>query len=333
MSSGIYYSSSDGFSLCVKLIQKNDELLFEFDKNHAPANTVILGEDGLWFMIPFEDEISVNCASQMYIERIALGSFASGVEPDGIFDDMAELNSSALFPFGKAPLPYSSVYFSCSSVLCQRGSIVTFEFKNHYNRIPIGDNSEDDNIDWKFVMKKSNLRKPKKFDVFIKNIVWEYFGGSGWVRLFDDDRFGDVFNGSNDGSTVRITFHCPDDISEVILPSGAAYAIRARVETVENFLKTSGDYIMPQMFLPVFSYKYDYLPELRIAAVEDSMRIRFHRFSDGSLKAASKLPKDGKCLNFAFSSKPDKANIRILFVSGRCDAETNKKYVWEYLTG
>ena len=138
---------------------------------------------------------------------------------------------------------------------------------------------------------------------------------------------------SNDGNTVRISFQCPNDISEVILPLGAAYAIRARVETVENFLKTSGDYIMPQMFLPVFSYKYDHLPELVIAAIENSLKIRLHRFSQGSLKAVSKLPKDGKCLNFAFSSKPDKANIRILFVSGRCEAAADKKYVWEYLTG
>lgn len=330
MRSGIYYSSADGFSLCVKITQKNDELIFEFDKDHAPADTELLGENGLWFMIPFENEVSADDASQMYIERIAFGSFASGMEPDGIFDDMAELNSSALFPFGKAPLPYSSVYFSCSSVLCKKGSIVTFEFRNHYNRIPINDN-EDVNIDWKFVMKKSNFSKPKKYDVLIKNVVWEYFGGSGWVRLFDDDRYGGVFDGSNDGNTIRISFRCPDDISEVILPSGAAYAIRARVETVENFLKTSGDYIMPQMFLPMFSYKYDQLPELGVAAVEDSLKIRLHRFSQGSLKAVSKLSKDGKCLNFTFSSRPDKANIRILFVSGRCEA-ADKKYVWEYLT-
>lgn len=329
--SGIYYSSEDGFSLCVKLVQKNDELLFEFDKEHPPVSTEILGEEGQWFMIPFENEISVNDASQMYIEKIALASFAAGIEPDGIFDDMNELNSSALFPFGRVPLPYSSVYFSCSSVLCRRGSIVTFEFKNHYNRIPISDSTADENIDWKFVMKKSNFSKPRNYDVFIKNVVWEYFGGSGWMRLFDDDRYGDVFNGSNDGSTVRISFPCPADISEVILPSGAAYAIRARVETVENFLKTSGDYIMPQIFLPVFSYKYDHLPELKTAAVEDSLKLRLHRFSEGSLKAAEKLPADGKCLNFAFSSKPDKADIRILFVSGRYETSADKKYVWEYL--
>lgn len=332
MQSGIYYSSEDGFSLCVKLVQKNDELVFEFDKAHAPASTEILGEEGQWFMILFDNEISVNDASRMYIERIALASFASGIQPDGIFDDFTELNSSALFPFGRTPLPYTSVYFSCSSVLCRKGSIVTFEFKNHYNRIPINDSAADENIDWKFVMKKSSFSKPKNYDVFIKNVVWEYFGGSGWVRLFDDDSYGDVFNGSNDGSTVRITFQCPADISEVILPSGAAYAIRARVETVENFLKTSGDYIMPQIFLPVFSYKYDHLPELKTAAVEDSLKLRLHRFSDGSLKAASKLPDEGKCLNFAFSSKPDKADIRILFVSGRFNPSTDKKYVWEYLT-
>lgn len=330
--SGIYYSSDEGFSPCVKLIQKNGELLFEFDREHPPAVGEILGEEGQWFMIPFENEISVNDAAQMYIGKIALASFAAGVQPDGIFDDMTELNSSALFPFGRTPLPYSSVYFSCSSVLCRRGSIVTFEFRNHYNRIPINDAAADENIDWKFVMKKSNFSKPRNYDVFIKNVVWEYFGGSGWVRLFDDDRYGGVFSGGNDGSTVRISFQCPDDISEVILPSGAAYAIRARVETVENFLKTNGDYIMPQIFLPVFSYKYDHLPELKMAAVEGSLKLRLHRFSEGTLRAAEKLPDEGRCLNFVFSSKPDKADIRILFVSGHSETSADKKYVWEYLT-
>lgn len=333
---GIYYSSEDGFSPCVKLIRKSDEFQFEFDSGHKPMETEISGMYGQWFMIPFESGVSVNDASAVYLEKAALGSFASGIEPDGVFDDMTELNSTALFPFGRTPLPYSSVYFSCSGVLGRKGSIVTFEFKNHYNRIPINDASENENIDWKFVMKKTSFSKPKNYDVYIKNVVWEYFGGSGWVRLFDDDRYGEVFNGSNDGSTVRITFRCPDDISEVILPSGAAYAIRARVETVENFLKTTGDYIMPQIFLPVFSYKYDTLPELSEAVVEDSLKLRSHRFSEGSLRAASKLPEDGKCLNFVFSSKPDKQDIRILFVSGNSgnlsSAAPEKKYVWEYLT-
>lgn len=181
-------------------------------------------------------------------------------------------------------------------------------------------------------MKKTNFKKPKKYDVFIKNVVWEYFGGSGWVRLFDDDRYGDVFNGGNDGSTVRISFVCPEDISEVILPSGASYAIRARIETVENFLKNSGELIIPQMFIPVFSYRYDVLPELRTAATENSLKLTVHRFSEGSLRATETLPDDGRCLNFAFSSMPDKAGIRILFISGRFEAETDKKCIWEYLT-
>lgn len=330
--SGIYYSSEDGFTPCVMLMQKNNELLFEFDGGHIPKSTEILGEEGQWFMIPFSDEISVNDAAQMYIERIAFASFASGIRPDGIFDDMAELNSSELLPFGTSPLPYSSVYFACSSVLCRKGSIVTLEFKNHYNRIPISGDMSDENIDWKFIMKKTNFKKPKKYDVFIKNVVWEYFGGSGWVRLFEGDKYGDVFNGSNDGSTVRISFVCPDDISEVILPSGAAFAIRARVETVENFLKTVGDRIMPQMFLPVFSYKYDTMPEIKLAAVENSLKTRLHSFTEGSLRAADTLPKEGRCLNFAFSAMPDKPDIRILFAAGRFKTASEKKYVWEYLT-
>lgn len=332
---GIFYSSEDGFTPCVKLIRKSDEFQFEFDSAHKPLETEIMGELGQWFMIPFTDSVAVNDASRIYIEKAALGSFVGGIAPDGVFDDMTELNPTALFPFGRTPLPYSSVYFSCSGVLGRKGSIVTFEFKNHYNRIPINDADEVENIDWKFVMKKTSFSKPKSYDVFIKNVVWEYFGGSGWVRLFDDDRYGGVFDGTNDGSTVRITFQCPNDISEVILPSGAAYAIRARVETVENFLKTTGDYIMPQIFLPIFSYKYDALPELSAAAVENSLELRYHRFSEGSLRAASTLPEDGKCLNFAFSSKPDKGNIHILFVSGNSgnlQAEPDKKYAWEYLT-
>lgn len=330
--SGIFYSSEEGFSPCAKLIQKNGELMFEFDKEHAPASAEILGEEGQWFMIPFTGETSVNDASQMYIERVAFASFASGIKPDGVFDDMAELNSKALFPFGSAPLPYSSVYFSCNSVLCRKGSTVTFEFKNHYSRIPIKDDPTEENIDWKFIMKRSKFTKPKKYDIFIKNVVWEYFGGSGWMRLFEDDRYGDVFNGSNDGSTVRMSFVCPDDISEVILPSGPAYAIRARIETVENFLKTDGERIMPQMFLPVFSYKYDVLPEIGTAAAENSLKLKLHKFADGSLRAAEPLPDEGRCLSIAFSAAPDNANIRVLIAASRFNPASDKKYIWEYLT-
>lgn len=327
--SGIFYSTDDGFARAQMLAIKNGGFVFQYDLKLPPAETTLFGQTGQWFKIPFEGETSLNDASRVYIEEVRIGTSAAGIGPDGIFDDFSQFSSTALFPFGKTLTPYSSVYFSCSSVLCRKGSTVTLEFKNHYSRIPI--NETDEYIDWKYVMKKSDFKKPKKYDVFVKNVVWEYFGGAGWMRLFPDDRFGDVFDGKNDGATVSISFVCPNDISSVFLPSGLCYAIRARVEYVENYLKQYGDYIIPQLFLPTFSYSYGELPESDILFTENCLDIRGHRLKNGSVQAAKQLCDEGKCLEFAFSSPLDKNGIGILFdIEGK--NKSDKKYVWEYLS-
>lgn len=328
--SGVFYSSEDGFTRVEKLITKNGCFVFEYNAKKPPVETELFGITGQWFKIPFEGEITANDAARIYIEGIRVGTSVSRIEPDGIFDDFSQFGSTELFPFGKTLSPYSSVYFACNGVLCRRGSEITLEFKNFYSRIPINE-AEDDNIDWKYVMKKSNLKKPKKYDVFVKNVVWEYFGGAGWMRLFPDDRYGDVFNSKNDGATVKISFTCPNDISAVYLPSGQCFAIRARVESVENYLKQYGDYIIPQMFMPAFSYSYGELPEVYTVITENCLEIRKQRLKDGSVQAARLLPDEGKSLEFAFSSPLDKENIGLLFeIDGTGDGK--KKYTWEYLT-
>lgn len=327
--SGIYYSTADGFCRGEELTKKNGCFEFGYASEFPPEKTELFGQEGMWFKIPFEGEISAADAARVYIEEVRAGSSAFGVQPDGIFDDFSQLAATAVYPFGRTLMPYSSVYFACGGVLGRKGSEVTLEFRSHYSRIPINE-AEDDNIDWKYVMKRSDLKKPKKYDVFVKNVVWEYFGGSGWVRLFPDDRFGDVFNGKNDGSPVRITFTCPNDIAPVNLPSGQCYAIRARAELVENYLRQYGDYIVPQVYMPTFSYSYKELPRVYTVFTENCLEIREHTLKNGSAQAARLLPDEGKTLEFAFTAPLDREDIGILFeVEG---GGNNKIYEWEYLT-
>lgn len=327
--SGIYYSTADGFCRGEELTKKDGCFEFRYAEKFPPAKTELFGQESVWLKITFEGEISAADAARVYIEEISAGSSAFGVQPDGIFDDFSQLAATAAFPFGRTLMPYSSVYFACNGVLDKKGSEVTLEFSSRYSRVPINE-TEDDNIDWKYVMKRSDLKKPKKYDVFVKNVVWEYFGGAGWVRLFPDDRYGGVFNGKNDGSPVKITFTCPNDIAPVNLPSGQCYAIRARAELVENYLKQYGDYIVPQVYLPSFSYSYNELLRVYTVFTENCLEVCGHSLKNNSAQAARLLPDDGKTLEFAFTAPLDRENIGILF---EVEAGSGGKgYEWEYLT-
>ena len=47
-------------------------------------------------------------------------------------------------------------------------------------------------IDWRLIMPRSAVRVDPEYDISITKVLWEYFNGTGWVRLFDDNRYDEV---------------------------------------------------------------------------------------------------------------------------------------------
>ncbi len=325
----LYYETKEGFAKCENVKKEGNTLKFSFG-TEEPVRKTFHGIESQWFMteLPGTKELS-----KLYMQQIYLGTEAEALEPDGIFGDNSELTAYRFRPFDINPVPYSAVYFACDSALSCVGSHITLEFRIDYIRNPIRELQEND-IDWKHIMKKSQLRKPAEYEVRIRYVIWEYWNGSGWVKLFRDNSYSDVFYGNNDRSIVRIEFDCPGNMAKALLPSGEHFAIRARIVSVENYMKQNGWYITPEISSPSFSYHYISLPTAGYAVTENCLEEKCYSLSGNrSFQVCYFTGNHGRSLYFAFTKAPEYAGIQMLFVCSRNEIDSGRSFVWEYFDG
>jgi hypothetical protein len=326
---GIYYSTQTGYAKCGKVRCVGNVLHLSFQPDAAPAKKEIHGIYNYWFSISLHD---VSKLDNIYIQDIRMGSKGEKLPVKSICNEIGELTADYFRPFDRNPIPYTSVYFVMDSVLCRKGADVHLEFRLDYEKSPAKDEEDSQEIEWKNIMKKNKLKKPKEYDISIKMVVWEYFNGSGWVRLFDDNRYQEVFNGDNGGQIIKLDFSCPDNIEKVFLSVGESYAIRARITAVENYMRLAANYIVPIVSNPVFSYAYKMLPQVETLLTENNLEEKIYDMKENrySFRPLYREKKEGNSLYFAFSSPPDMPHINILFLPEKSEYSENSGYVWEY---
>ena len=328
----ISYGTGQGFVFCTNKRIRDNRIVFRFSEEKKPEKITMFDQEGYWFSVEPED---ISKIDKTYIKEISLGTVCAAVPADGVFNDMVELSADSFEPFDRNPLPYSAVYFSSARVLKRKGALVEVEFQVRYEKNPINESDENDNIDWKYIMKKSKLKKPKEYDITIKSVVWEYFNGSGWVKLFPDQRYSDVFDGSNDGQMVKLSFVCPSDCEAYYLPSGENHCIRARIATVSNYLKLSGYYITPVVWGLKWKYTYKRLPVVSVMVTDNCLEQKKYAIGEGqySVKPVYRPAQTGTSLYFGFSMPPEEQYVRILFCMDKSEYTDDRDYLWEYQDG
>ncbi len=183
-----------------------------------------------------------------------------------IYANGVECGRKRYFPFGERITPFSEVYFGCQEALCKKGARIELGFNLDYVRIPLDFNGENDPIKWEWIMRRSDFRENPDYDLTIEEVIWEYYNGTGWARLFPDGRFSDAFlpNGNVNAQHRTITFYCPEDMEAMTVNSLNSFYVRARVIKVNNLFKTKGAYITPILEDTMFQYDYtgrEVLPE------------------------------------------------------------------------
>ncbi len=324
------YSVEDGFRPAT--LQENngetDTLIFRLSRQ-LPAPTALEGVDGYWIRLRFD---SLEIPQKIYLKGVQISSQGEKWTPDGIFNEMGQLQTGHFQPFDTSPIPYTSIYFAGDCPLHKPGAMVKLEFYLDYRREPIQEITQQE-IEWKHIMKKSKLEKPKEYDVTILSVVWEYYNGSGWVRLFPDDRYSDIFNGTNGGTMACVTFSCPEDLEQAFLPSGELRCVRARISGVKNYLKQYGYYVVPMVSQPVFSYWYNEVPFSPYLLRENCLERRLSLRNEGtdSLQAAYGRQAVGQAVYFCFDAPLNRPMIRMLFVVDK-EEPPEAPLLWEYAT-
>ena len=275
---------------------------------------------------------------QIAVEEIMLGSRGKNLPPQYIYGASQECSLTEFFPFGERINLYEEVYFGSEEALTKRGAYISLSFFLDFVQVPLETSLEDAPFEWKWVMKSSEFHTDPEYDITVEEVVWEYYNGMGWSRLFPDREYSDIFCGI---SGVRrkqrtITFLCPQDMTPILVNSCETCYIRARVTKMNNLYKVKGKYIAPVIGTPLFSYDYrEMLRPPQILRSENNGEQK--TYSVGELRTSGKairlfkgLSEKERSLYLGFRQPPVGSPLRMLWVMEDILLGPRGSIRWEY---
>lgn len=271
-------------------------------------------------------------------EEVLLGGRGNDLPPQYIYGASVECSLKECFPFGERMHLYEEVYFGSEEVLTKRGALISFSFYLDFAEIPSETAVEDAPFEWKWVMKRSEFRPDPTYDITVEEVIWEYYNGSGWSRLFPDGRYKDIFRTGleADGRQRTMTFVCPQDMAPILVNSCETCYIRARIVKIKNLYRIKGKYIAPVVGRPVFSYHYAEVrtpPQMLCMENNGDKRIvsgKESRKTGKPLRLFTGLPEKEKCLYLGFRQPPVGSPIRMLWVMEDSLPGLRGSICWEY---
>lgn len=192
-----------------------------------------------------------------FLENMFLRSRGSNIRPQLIVAAGDEPTADHFFPFGERPTIMQEVYFVSEEVLGKKNAQIHLSFDLEYGKFEIENQIEQPGYNWKTIMKKTDFNVEPEYDITITQVVWEYYNGTGWTRLFPSRIYEDLFHAESEHfQEITINFRCPSDIEPFLVGSVTSYSIRARVMKMANLYKMKGNYISPCVSRVRFKYEY-----------------------------------------------------------------------------
>jgi len=130
---------------------------------------------------------------------------------------------------------------------------ITFNLR-YEQRLLSSDNTPA--VEWKMIMKKSDLEPPERPNIFILRVIWEYWNGQTWSKLFAGSAYEDIFIPGPE-QVKSIQFRCPEDMEVTMVNNQSNYWIRARVLSIHNLYAPNGVYEIPRLEQVSLSYQYE----------------------------------------------------------------------------
>lgn len=329
------YWTEDGWEPFFSQYERDGLLVLEKKKDQPAAlRREIYGVNQFWIQMELSD---YSLCSKLAFSDMRLTASGPSMAPDYVQSEGMEQERELCFPFGEQPSVYGEVYFACKEALEKHGAWITFSFRESFVKIPVyaGDR---EGIQWKLIMPHSSIHVSREYDITIEEVIWEYFNGYGWARLFPGREYSNVFSGAEKTVSQKHTlvFQCPDDMEPVYVGAAETCYIRARIRKMNNTFKTEGQYIVP--VLSELSFQYEY-PE---------PGLRPHCFYSQNNKEEQFLAAE-ECLDGLYPWQPfqqygaqetalyigldgpvKEGPVRMLWVMENCDFDRRPALLWEY---
>ena len=249
------------------------------------------------------------------------------------FGDLPVSQSEGGYCFGRRPAPYALFYIRSDTALTKRGATVNLRL----DITPIVDDPPEQPPQYNFtqaIIDKRGAVELRPDDVFVSDVTWEYYNGTGWRRLeVAGDR--NPFSCKRDG-VLETRFTVPQDIAACEVNAETGMYIRARVAEVENRFSSYARWIIPFVRETSFSWAYDALvPAMSCGAENNGGRVEIadaYDVTDLHLPALVPMEQAPRAMYLRFDRSPHAMPLSLLFeVVGR--VPLTDKLVWECCTG
>lgn len=279
----------------------------------------------------------ISYFENLNINKIELSSESENILPDKVYSNDLEQGIEPFFPFGERFSAYNDINICCNEALNKSGANIKLNFQLEFKKVPIEIVAQENEINWKLIIKKSNFNKQKEYDISINEVIWEYWNGIGWAKLQLDSNYSKLFNNTLEFQkrNVIISFKCPNDMEETVVNSNKGLFIRIRVLRVENAYMINGNYISPIIDNIKFSYKYNttVIPQ-KVYSTNNTVE-RVYDFKEiidenKEIHLLEKIAIINNITYLGFEKKPLGGPIKILFSLSTFLSKDIPILTWEY---
>lgn len=249
--------------------------------------------------------------------------------PERVFANDTELpRTDCGYVFGREPNPYDALYIACGEAFSKAGAQITLDISVGTVVVQNGDVQSEPQFDQKLVVDKGDLRVNTPDDVYISDIVWEYWNGMGWARL---EVGGDInpFSCSGADGKRRVSFTCPADIARSVQNAYDGLWLRARIREVHNRFSVNARWLLP--LVKSIELRFDYGGGFVPADVSALNSCRAGRYEMNGTRTRmelfSTMPDAGRTVYFRFDKPPAGLPVNLyLGFAGETDEELLLKF-------
>lgn len=201
----------------------------------------------------------IQAYADFALQELLLGSTGVKRKPEFIYTADGQESNSRCYPFGERPYIYSECYICSNEVFGKKGALIELSLNMEFRRVSLLVEPVPQPIQWKTIMKQSDFSKEEQHAITVGEVVWEYYNGLGFTRLFSEPLYADIFLPTNEEEqekTVTLTWNCPQDIEPFLVNAKLVYCIRVRVVRIHHEYTRAGYYQTP--FLTRAELSYDY---------------------------------------------------------------------------
>jgi len=205
-----------------------------------------------------------------------------GLTADALLCGVTELPKENFSPFGDVLSIFTDFNLSSREAFNKPGALVELDFELDFYQTPIEQPLEaEDPTRYRSLMTEEDFGTIREQDVQIDRVLWEYWNGLGWARLFPTGENEDLFTpGGQAPKKRKLSFLCPGDMSPVAIGAAEGLFLRARIDRLSSMIPRAGRYIVPFVRRLELSYRYEAPVPSRGVEVESDLETRYRPFPD-----------------------------------------------------